>query len=137
MNELPDDLQAQLRAFAVRWRRIQAARAAGFSVLFALSWLLGVCMLDRALALQGILRLLLAGTGVIGAISLATILYGRRFIQIDWIASAGQIDHLLSLEQRLRTVTSQWLLPPQLRASPALLEFLHREVISKCDASAP
>jgi len=138
-HPLPDTIRLHLRTVLRRRRLAALARATGLAVAFALVWLVGACTLDRLAGLPPIVRglLLLVGIGGVAALTVRP-LYQALLGRIDFhLAAALAARHNPAKGERLQTVVSQLLAPPEERGSQAILAHLTRQAEADVAAHPP
>src|SRR3954447_10688226 len=136
---IPIELQRYLRRYVARARRVMAARAVGVGVAFALLWLLLWALVDRLVPMHsGVGGALLLPDLCIVAMLRAHPLWRLITPRVEWTLAAAAIERRdRRWGERLQTVTSQWIAPPQLRASPLILQHLTSEVSAEAASHDP
>lgn len=139
MTTLPANLTRYLSAFAVRRRRVGMVRALGLAAIFQLSWMLLWCLADRLVPLPPAVRMVVLLLGVAGVVVLVRRPVGavlRR--RVDWVEAAHAVEQRSArFGERLVTVTSQLLAPPEQRGSEAMLRTLLGHVEEAVDQDEP
>lgn len=127
---LPPTVQSYVSDFVARARRLSLWRAAGRAVAFVLAVALLTCVVDRYTQLPAWARAGAFATALLGAfLILLRPLHAALRRQVDWVHSAYEIEeHSPQFAQRLLTVTSRLLGPPEHRGSDDMLYQLLRDV---------
>jgi len=136
---LPPPVRSYIVDFVARKRRMVMLKMVGVSVGLTLGWMLVWCVVDRVVALPAGVRLLLL-TG--NAAVVAGLLYRpvRETLRrdVDWLDATADIESRSThFAQRLQTVTSQLLSPPEQRGSSEILGQLLREVSAQAANQQP
>jgi hypothetical protein len=127
--DLPPHTLAYVRGFARRRAAQLLLRRAGLAALVTIVWAVAWCLVDRALALPAGARLTLL---LINAAACAAII-GHALLRFmrpaDLVRAAREIERRESdWHERLATLVSRALGPPQIAGSPQLLEALAADV---------
>lgn len=127
---LPSDLQSYVAGFIARTRKQAMLRALGLAAAVLVGWALACCLADRWLQLPASVRLPMLGVGLLGAtLILAPPLWSLLKRRVNWLEAAAEVErHNPRFAQRLQTVTTRLLGPPEHRGSDDLLYRLLSEV---------
>src|SRR5688572_7931283 len=136
LSALPPTVESYVSDFVARARRRALARAVGTAGAAFLAWSLACCAADRAAQLPQWLRLALLLVGVAGAaLILRRPLLAARGGRADVLDAAAEIErHDPRFAQRLVTVVSRLLGPPQHRGSDEILFRLLTDVSRQTEA---
>lgn len=130
VSALPPNLLAYVSDFVARARRNDLRRATGVAASVLLGWGLACCLADRLLQLPGSGRAVMLGAGLSTVVvilfrPMRALFRPRR----DWFAAAAEVERVNPrFAQRLLTVTTRLLGPPEHRGSDDMLYRLLSDV---------
>lgn len=128
-DRVPENLARLLGHYIVRRRRLNLLRAAGRAATVFLVLILLECAADRFWRLGTPARVIWLATALVAGVAAgAPALWqlGRRH---NWLRAAAHLERVGQFNERLATVTSQYLLPVEQRGSPAMLDQIMSEVV--------
>jgi hypothetical protein len=138
-TSLPPNLATYVAEFVTRARKQAILRATGQAAAVFFGWALACCMADRVLQLPPWARLGALAVGLLAVIVILArplrVLLRRR---VDWAEAAATVErHNPWFAQRLVTVTSRLLGPPEHRGSDDLLYRLLSDVEGEAAGRRP
>ena len=138
-SSLPPNIRSYVGDFVVAARKAAARRAVGRAGAVFVGWGLACCAADRLLQLPEWCRAGLLGVGLVAVVAIvlrpmASLLRRRR----DWAGAAAEVErHDPRFGQRLVTVTTRLLGPPEHRGSDDMLYRLLSDVDREVSARRP
>lgn len=130
VSTLPPSLLSYVSDFVARARKHALRRAVGLACAVFVAWALACCVADRFLHVPPAVRAAMLGVGLAAvAVILFTPLRALFRRRLDWVQAAAEVErHNPNFAQRLVTVTSRLLGPPEHRGSDDLLYRLLSDV---------
>ena len=139
VSVLSPNVESYVASFVTRSRKQAMVRAVGLAAAAFLAWVLICCFADRWLQLSPSIRLAMLSGGLLGAALILTpplqSLFRRR---LNWLEAAAEVErHNPRFAQRLQTVTTRLMGPPEHRGSDDLLYRLLSEVDREASSRHP
>jgi len=139
LSALPTPVRRYIAGFVERRRRLALLRAGGVAAAFFLVWMLAWCIVDRLTALPAAVRCTLL---VVGLAAVVVVLFRplRAVLanRIDWVAAAAEIESRNpAFAERLQTVISRMIGPPEYRGSQQLVDHLLHQVQAEVQDEEP
>src|SRR5687768_4362681 len=137
LSFLPPPVHSYISDFVARARRLATARAVGLAAAIFVGWTLACCALDRFAQFNGWTRLALLASGLLACtiLVLRPLQIARRRTK-DGVLAAVEIErHDPRFGQRLITIVSRVMGPPEHRGSEDILYRLLNDVSRQAGAA--